>query len=169
MSEQHTVAPARPTGVTPTYALWRRLPSGIVGAAVFSVGMVARVPYFGTILPLVRELEPGRCVVTSPKWFGVHNHIGTYHAIAACNLAETAMGMLMEASTPTELRWIPKGMTSHYLTKATTGLRAVATLAEPIDPASVGDGSEVVVAIAISDNHGVEVVHCDITCWVTPR
>ncbi|GAA2065595.1 hotdog fold domain-containing protein [Williamsia deligens] len=169
MSEPNTVVSTRPAGVSPTYALWRRLPQGIVGTVVFSAGMVARVPYFGTILPLVRELEPGRCVVTSPKWFGVHNHIGTFHAIAACNLAETAMGMLMEATTPAELRWIPKGMTSQYLTKATTGLRAVATLADPIDPASVGDGREVVVDIAITDKQGVEVVHCDITCWVTPR
>ena len=62
--------------------------------------MVAKVPYFGTILPLVTEMEPGYCKVSAPNWFGVHNHIGTFHAIAACNLAETAMGMLMEATTP---------------------------------------------------------------------
>ena len=161
--------PVRPASTNPTYALWRRLPQNAIGAAVFSLGMVARVPYFGTIVPSVKELQPGRCVVTAPKWFGVHNHIGTFHAIAACNLAECAMGMLMEATVPDGLRWLPKGMQSQYLAKATTGLRAVATLDEPIDPATIGSGADVVVAIAITDKAGLEVVHCEITCWVTPK
>ena len=115
MTDEITTLPTDTESVTPTYALWRRLPQTALGAALFSVGMVARVPYFGTILPSVKELRPGYCEVTAPKWFGVHNHIGTFHAIAACNLAETAMGMLMEASTPTALRWLPKGRTSQYL------------------------------------------------------
>ncbi|GAA1461108.1 hotdog fold domain-containing protein [Williamsia maris] len=170
MTDEITTLPtARTESVTPTYALWRRLPQNAVGAALFSIGMVARVPYFGTILPSVKELRPGYCEVTAPKWFGVHNHIGTFHAIAACNLAETAMGMLMEASTPTTLRWLPKAMTSQYLAKATTGLRAVATLPDPIDAAAIGDGAEIVVDIAITDKAGLEVVHCAITCWVTPK
>ncbi|MBD0021106.1 DUF4442 domain-containing protein [Gordonia pseudamarae] len=151
-----------------TYRLRRKLPDNIVGNAVFSLGMVARVPYFGTVLPYVSEMEPGRCVVTAPKWFGVHNHIGTFHAIAACNLAEVAMGMLMEATTPTTHRWIPKGMSASYLTKATTRLTATATLATPIDFATVTDGTDVVVSIEIRDTAGTEVVHCEITTWVTP-
>lgn len=169
MSETSPAAPVRTTSSNPTYALWRKLPGNAVGAAIFSLGMVARVPYFGTVLPSVKELRPGHCVVTAPKWFGVHNHIGTFHAIAACNLAECAMGMLMEATVPDDLRWLPKGMTSQYLAKATTGLRARATLADPIDAATIGAGADVVVDITITDRSGTEVVHCDITCWVTPR
>ena len=91
-------APARPT------PCGSALPRNAFGNALFSVGMVAKVPYFGTILPLVTEMEPGYRKVSAPNWFGVHNHIGTFHAIAACNLAETAMGMLMEATTPTSHR-----------------------------------------------------------------
>jgi hypothetical protein len=68
--------------------------------------------------------------VTAPKWWGVHNHIGTFHAIAACNLAEIAMGMLAEATVPASHRWLPKGMTVEYVAKAETGLRAVAELPE---------------------------------------
>ncbi|WP_026917264.1 hotdog fold domain-containing protein [Gordonia shandongensis] len=153
---------------SPTYALRRRLPSGRLGDVLFSLGMVARVPYFGTIMPLVEEMTPGYCRVSAPKWFGVHNHIGTFHAIAACNLAETAMGMLMEATVPASHRWIPKGMNTRYLTKATTRLTAHAELAEPVDFAAITEGADVVIAIRILDTAGTEVVHCDITAWVTP-
>ena len=56
-------------------------------------------------------MEPGLAEVTVPKWFFVHNHLHTVHAIASCNAAEMAMGMLMEATVPTTHRWIPKAMT----------------------------------------------------------
>ncbi|MFT4085946.1 MAG: hotdog fold domain-containing protein [Gordonia sp. (in: high G+C Gram-positive bacteria)] len=154
--------------VSATYAFRKMLPDNLIGDALFSVGMVARVPYFGTVLPLVREMRPGYCEVTAPKWFGVHNHIGTFHAIAACNLAETAMGMLMEASTPSTHRWIPKAMTTQYLAKAETRLTAKAEFAEPIDFDDITEGRDVVVSISICDTAGKEVVHCDITTWVTP-
>ncbi|MGV9827129.1 MULTISPECIES: hotdog fold domain-containing protein [unclassified Gordonia (in: high G+C Gram-positive bacteria)] len=157
------------TTVSPTYALRRRLPDNRLGALVFSIGMVARVPYFGTVVPMVREMRPGYCRVTAPKWFGVYNHLGTFHAIAACNLAEVAMGMLMEATTPATHRWIPKGMTAEYLAKATTSLTAEAALAEPIDFGATTEGRDVVVSIRITDKAGTEVVHCEITTWVTPR
>ncbi|MFT4127467.1 MAG: hotdog fold domain-containing protein [Gordonia sp. (in: high G+C Gram-positive bacteria)] len=154
---------------TATYALRRRLPDNLLGNLVFSLGMVARVPYFGTVLPLVDEMRPGYCRVIAPKWFGVHNHIGTFHAIAACNLAEVAMGMLMEASLPTSHRWLPKAMSTRYLAKATTRLTAAATFAEPLEVDALGDGTDVVVTITVTDTHGTEVVHADITTWVTPR
>ena len=83
------------SSTNPTFALRKKLPANPLGNVLFSLGMVAKVPYFGTVLPLVQEMEPGYCKVTAPNWFGVHNHIGTFHAIAACNLAEAAMGMLM--------------------------------------------------------------------------
>ena len=156
------------SSVSATYALRRRLPDNKIGDALFTLGMVARVPYFGTILPFVEKMEPGYCRVKAPNWFGVHNHIGTFHAIAACNLAETAMGMLMEATVPTTHRWIPKGMNTQYLAKAKTGLTAHAELAEPVDFASITEGTEVVVAIRILDKDNDEVVHCDIITWVTP-
>ncbi|MGV9712959.1 hotdog fold domain-containing protein [Gordonia sp. NPDC003424] len=153
---------------SPTYALRRRLPDNFFGHAVFSLGMVARVPYFGTVLPIVQEMRPGFCRVSAPNWFGVHNHLGTFHAIAACNLAEAAMGMLMEATTPGTHRWIPKAMNTRYLAKATTRLTAQARLAEPVDFAAIVDGHDVVVAVSVLDTRGNEVVHCDITTWVTP-
>ncbi|WP_030164799.1 MULTISPECIES: hotdog fold domain-containing protein [Actinomycetes] len=161
-------SPVQSPRSSPTYRFRQKLPAGRLGSVLFSIGMCVRVPYFATIVPFVKTMEPGRCEVATPKWFGVHNHLGTFHAIAACNLAEVAMGMLMEATVPSSHRWIPKGMESHYLAKATTGLRAVATLPEPVDFSTVTEGREVPVDIAITDRAGVEVVHCTITTWVTP-
>ena len=160
-----TSANPRPSA---TYALRKRLPRNAFGNALFSVGMVAKVPYFGTILPLVTEMEPGYCKVSAPNWFGVHNHIGTVHAIAMCNLAELVGGVMVDASLPADMRWIPKGMSAQYLTKANTRLTATATLAHPIDFATITEGTDVVVSIEIRDTDGIEVVHCDITTWVTP-
>ncbi|WAC56518.1 hotdog fold domain-containing protein [Gordonia sp. SL306] len=153
---------------SPTYALRRKLPDNAIGHALFSLGMVARVPYFGTVLPIVSEMRPGFCRVTAPNWFGVHNHIGTFHAIAACNLAEAAMGMLMEATTPTSHRWIPKAMNTQYLAKATTRLTAEARLDDTVSFDEIVEGTDVVVGVRVLDKHGTEVVHCDITTWVTP-
>ncbi|ASR04594.1 MULTISPECIES: hotdog fold domain-containing protein [Gordonia] len=152
-----------------TYALRKKLPDNALGNVLFSLGLVAKAPYFGTVFPLVQEMEPGYARVTAPNWFGVHNHIGTFHAIAACNLAEAAMGVLMEATTPTSHRWIPKAMETRYLAKATTRLTAEARLAEPIDLATITEGTDVTVSVSIVDTKGVEVVHCDITTWVTPK
>jgi len=89
------------------------------------------------------------------------------HAIASCNAAEVAMGMLMEATVPSSHRWIPKAMNVAYLAKATTSLRATARL-EPPDFAAITDGAEVVVPVSVTDRSGAEVVHADITTWVTP-
>jgi acyl-coenzyme A thioesterase PaaI-like protein len=112
-------------------------------------------------------MEPGHAEVTIPKWPLVHNHLKTVHAIASCNAAEMAMGMLMEATVPTTHRWIPKAMTVQYLQKATTSLRATASIDAP-DFATITDGVEIVVPVGVTDRDGVEVVHADITCWVTP-
>jgi acyl-coenzyme A thioesterase PaaI-like protein len=128
---------------------------------------MARVPYFASVLPHVVRMEPGLAEVHVPKWFMVDNHLHTVHAIAACNAAEVAMGMLMEATVPRSHRWIPKAMTVQYLEKATTSLRARAAV-DPPDFAQITEGSELVVPVMVTDRSGTEVVHADITTWVTP-
>lgn len=154
--------------LTSTYRSWLKLPRNAVGSTLFSVGMCLRVPYFATVLPRVTHLEPGRCEVRAPKWWGVHNHLGTFHAIAACNLAEAAMGMLAEAAVPSTHRWIPKAMSTQYLAKAESGLHAVAELDPLPDIVSVTEGMELVVPVRVYDSAGTEVVHADIAIWVTP-
>ena len=129
---------------------------------------MVRVPYFASIVPHIRRMEPGFAEVTVPKWFYVYNHLGTVHAIASCNAAELAMGMLMEATVPTTHRWIPRAMTVQYLDKATTSLRAEARLDAP-DFSTITKGVDLVVPVSIFDRHGTEVVRADITTWVTPK
>ncbi|MCV7192361.1 hotdog fold domain-containing protein [Mycolicibacterium brumae] len=154
-------------GSSPTYKAWQKLQGKPAGSALFSAAMMARVPYFASVMPRVQKMAPGYCEVTAPKWIGVYNHIGTFHAIAACNLAEVSMGMLMEATVPSSHRWIPKAMNVQYLGKATTSLRAVATLDIP-DFDAITEGTDVVVPVSITDRNGDEVVSAEITTWVTP-
>lgn len=150
-----------------TYKAWKKLSPLPGGTRLFSAAAMARVPYFASVLPHVVRMEPGLAEVTVPKWFYVYNHLHTVHAIASCNAAEMAMGMLMEATVPTTHRWIPKAMNVQYLAKATTSLRATARLTPP-DFSAITEGADVVVPVSITDRHGVEVVHADITTWVTP-
>lgn len=155
------------TASTTTYRVWKRLAQWPGGSRLFSTAAMVRVPYFASIVPHVVHMEPGYAEVAVPKWFFVHNHLHTVHAIASCNAAEIAMGMLMEATVPTSHRWIPKAMTVRYLDKAATSLRARARL-DPPDFEAIIDGADVTVPVSVVDRAGTEVVHADITCWVTP-
>jgi acyl-coenzyme A thioesterase PaaI-like protein len=154
------------TGPTSTYSAWRRLSGRPGGTWLFSAAAMARVPYFASVLPHIVRMEPGLAEVRIPKWVFVYNHLHTVHAIASCNAAEVAMGMLMEATVPRSHRWIPKAMNVQYLAKATTSLRAQAHL-DPPDFAGVTDGFELVVPVTVTDRDGNEVVHADITTWIT--
>lgn len=150
-----------------TLKLWRSLSSKPGGKWAFSKAISLKAPYFGTIRPFIEEIEPNRSEVTAKKRRAVHNHIGTFHAIAVCNLAEIAMGMVAEASLPGSHRWLPKQMTVRYLKKAETNLRAVAT----IDPATVygSAGFELPVQVDVFDTSGEKVFDAVITIWVTPK
>lgn len=150
-----------------TYALWTRLAAVPGGKRLFSAAVCLRAPYFRTVWPTVRTLRPGHCEVTAPLWWGVHNHIGTFHAIAGCNLAELAMGMLAEATVPPTHRWLPKGMSVSYDAKAETGLRAIAELPEL--PEFGDDGFDLPVPVTILDDRGTAVISATITIWVTKK
>ncbi|HYO02433.1 MAG TPA: hotdog fold domain-containing protein [Mycobacterium sp.] len=147
--------------------MWKQLAGRPGGSRLFSAAAMARVPYFASVLPHVVRMEPGFAEVTMPKWFFVHNHLSTVHAIASCNAAEMAMGMLMEATVPGSHRWIPKAMNVRYLAKAATSLRAIARI-DPPDFGTVIDGVALVVPVSVVDRFGAEVVQADITTWVTP-
>jgi acyl-coenzyme A thioesterase PaaI-like protein len=150
-----------------TIVLWQRLAGRPLGKRLFSLAMSVRVPYFRTIVPSVVEMRPGFAEVRAPKWWGVHNHLGTFHAIAACNLAEVTMGMLAEATVPATHRWIPRGMTVDYLAKATTGLRAIAQVA-PL-PTFADAPLDLPVPVLVYDAAGTVVVQAVITIKVSPK
>lgn len=96
------------------YHKCKRLP---FGNKIFSLLVSRMAPYFGSIKPIISQLEPNYCECLLRKRRAVENHIGTVHVIAICNGLEMAMGVMAEASIPPHLRWIPKGMTLDYTAK----------------------------------------------------
>ncbi len=147
-----------------TFARMTRWP---FGRWLFGRVVCWRAPYFGTIAPRFVVVEPDRCEVTIRDRRRVHNHIGTVHAIALCNLAELAGGVMMEAGTPRGMRWIPKGMTVEYLKKAVGTMHAIATPAAAIEVRDTG--YEVPVNVEVRDPQGTAVFKARIAMWVSPR
>jgi acyl-coenzyme A thioesterase PaaI-like protein len=149
-----------------TYRAFEKLPFG--GRWLFSRALCLKAPYFGSIRPRFDDLRSGFGRVRAPLRRAVKNHLGTFHAIACCNLAEVTAGTTLDASLPRSHRWIPKGMTVSYLAKATTDLQAEATV-ENLAHIDAGESREVIVPVDIRDSSGTTVVHADITMWVAPK
>jgi acyl-coenzyme A thioesterase PaaI-like protein len=148
-------------------SMYRRLRRWPAGSWLFSRAVCLRAPYFATIAPRFAMLEPGRCEVTMSDRRAVHNHIGTVHAIALCNLAELSAGVMTEASLPASMRWIPKGMTVEYLKKARGTMRAVATPDIPIVESS--SGYKLPVTVSVRDPQGDEVFKARILMWLSVK
>ena len=153
---------------SPIKSAYEKLHARPFGKRIFSTIVSVKAPYFRTIRPAIISLERGRGVARMRDRRGVHNHIGTVHAIACCNLAELVAGTTIDYSLPESHRWIPKGMNVVYLKKAKGTLPAVGTL-DGLDTLEVGASRELIVAVDVTDRAGVVVVHADITMWVTPR
>lgn len=130
-----------------------------VGPSAFSNLACQMAPYFSTITPEISELRPGHAVVNVPFRKEITNHLASVHAIALCNAAELAGGMMTDVSIPAGAKWIPKGMTMEYLAKAKSNIRAVAQ-GEGIDWQTAGDK---VVPVDIFDEAGVKVFTANIT------
>ena len=152
---------------TSVLSLYRRITRWPAGHWIFSRLICLKAPYFTTIAPRFVTLQPGRCEVRIRDRRRVHNHIGTVHAIALCNLAELAAGMMAEATVPADMRWIPKGMEVDYAAKATTDITCVATT-DPADWTRTGD-VEVPVPVVATRADGTAVVEGTIRLWVTDK
>lgn len=147
--------------------LWKKMSALPGGKIVFSRMVCLKAPYFRTIRPLVMRLDEDVCEVRIGNRRAVHNHIGTVHAIAMCNMAELAGGLLTDAAVPARThRWIPKGMTVEYLKKAETDLRAVARFVGPALPTSA---AEVPVEVEVYDTREQLVFRARIAMWVTAK
>ena len=152
---------------TSVLSLYRRVTRWPGGHWLFSRAICLRAPYFSTIAPRFVALEPGRCEVHMDDRRRVHNHIGTVHAIALCNLAELSAGVMAEATMPPGIRWIPKGMSVEYLSKATGRMCAVATPETPI--INIAGGQEWPVIVQVTDPAGTTVLRARITMWISPK
>jgi len=138
----------------------------VLGRRLFSFAFSQKAPYFATIRPRFTEIRPNRAELVIPKRRGVHNHLGTVHAIALCNGLEAAMGALAEASIPSSKRWIPKGMEVSYTAKATSDITCIAET----DPGQWTDEDpDVPVRVRGVRDDGTVVVEGVIRLWVTPK
>ena len=146
---------------------YRRITRWPAGHWLFSRAVCLKAPYFDTIAPSFILLEPGRCEVRMRDRRRVHNHLGTVHAIALCNLAELAAGVMTDATLPPAMRWIPKGMSVEYLKKAVGTMRAVATPERPLEASDAGYDAPV--AVEVRDDKGDVVFRAHIAMWVSPR
>ncbi|MEO7386159.1 MAG: hotdog fold domain-containing protein [Gammaproteobacteria bacterium] len=147
-------------------SLWARLAGVPGGRWLFSRLICLKAPYFSSVRPRFVALRAGYCEVSIGKRRAVTNHLGTVHAIAMCNMAELAAGIMSEATVPATHRWIPKGMTVEYLKKAETDLRAIAQL--PVLPEF--DAAAVLpVAVSVTDTRGEQVCRAVVHMWVSPK
>ena len=153
--------------MTPLLALYQKLSRWPLGHWLFTRAVCFKAPYFATISPRFTKLEHGHCEAIINDRRRVHNHIGSVHAIALCNLAELTAGVMTDASLPADMRWIPKGMTVHYLKKATGTLRGVAT--PVIALVTSTSGYDLPVNVDVFDARGDRVFNAEIRMWLSPK
>jgi len=147
-------------------ATWRRLQRWPAGEWLFSRAVCWKAPYFSTISPRITRLEPNRCEARMRDRRAVHNHIGTVHAIALCNLAELCAGVMTDASLPRGMRWIPKGMGVRYLAKARGPLKGVAR--PEFEPREASEAYELPVIVEVTDAGGTAVFDARVLMWLSP-
>ncbi|MGZ5368170.1 hotdog fold domain-containing protein [Aeromicrobium sp.] len=135
------------------------------GKRIFSVLYGQKAPYFSSIHMRVQDMKPHHGEVKIPKRRSVQNHIGTIHAIAACNGLEAAMGLLAEATCPPDSRWLPKGMDVKYLAKSDGDLICTAGSTE----ADWAGGPDVPITVRATLPDGTVTVEGTIHLWVTPK
>lgn len=147
-----------------TLRIYNKLCRYPLGKKIFSFIVCRTAPYFASASPLVTKLELNHCECLIKKTKRVSNHINTMHVIAICNGLEMAMGVMAEASVPSHLRWIPKGMSVDYTAKGTTDIRCVAK----INPQNWLPGEQRV-EVAAYDADDIVVVQGTIFLWISER
>jgi acyl-coenzyme A thioesterase PaaI-like protein len=147
-----------------TLELYQRMSKLPFGKHILSRILSLKAPYFATIRPLITAASSGTCTVEMRDRRAVRNHLGTVHAIAMCNMCELAGGLAIELAIPGHLRWIPKGMTVHYLKKAKGTLTAHGEIKEEV--LAPGDFQ---VPVKIKNAAGDIVTSAEIAMYVSTR
>lgn len=134
------------------------------GKWIMSKFIARKAPYFASVNPQLVEVRENYCKILIKKRKAIQNHIGTVHVIAICNELEMCMGVLAEASIPSHLRWIPKGMEVNYTAKAGSDITGIATAkAEDWKP------GDLKVKVQAFDDNDVLVVDGYIKLWVSEK
>jgi hypothetical protein len=147
-----------------TLRVFRRLSRFPLGKLLYSKLVNYYAPYTGTIRAVVTNLIPGLCTTEMKDRRSIQNHLHTVHAIALCNLCEMTMGLMVDATIPSHLRWIPRGMNVQYVKKARGKLSGRSW----IDPDAFAP-EDISIPVEIQDMSGDIVVRADIILSVTRR
>ena len=147
-----------------TLRVFRLLSRFPFGKFIYSKLVNYYAPYTGTIRAVVTNLVPGLCTTEMKDRRSIQNHLHTVHAIALCNLCEMTMGLMVDATIPHHLRWIPRGMNVQYIKKARGRLSGRSW----IDPVAFTPGN-LSIPVEIHDMSGDLVVRADIILSVTRR
>ena len=148
--------------------LWKKTSALPLGDRLFSLAFSQKAPYFASIRPRFTVIEPNHAELVIRDRRGVHNHIGTVHAIALCNGLEAAMGALAEATIPRDRRWIPKGMEVAYTAKAGSDITCVAETDPGQWTQEIGEGYDLPVRVRGVRTDGTVVVEGEIRLWISP-
>jgi len=135
-----------------------------LGRKLFSSYAARKAPYFSSVSPLIKTMEPNYCQIFIKKTKKVQNHIGTMHVIAIANGLEMAMGFMAESSIPKHLRWIPKSMNLEYPNKGVTDILCTAKI-----KASDWKPGDLVVPVIATDTNNTPVVTGQINLWITEK
>jgi hypothetical protein len=137
------------------------------GKGIFSFLYCYKVPYFLTIAPMVQEIRPGHASISLKQKWILHNMIKSVHAIAVCNLVEACMGLVTEATLPSDLRWIPMGMEIAYEKKSYGKL----TAHSDIDPNTFFKLEKypgpVFVPVKVKNESGETVTTAKVKLWIS--
>ncbi|MGH8434727.1 MAG: DUF4442 domain-containing protein [Pseudomonas sp.] len=131
----------------------------------------SQVKFAGTAKVRVHELTQTRAVLSIANRSTVQNHIKGVHAAAMALLAESASGFLVGMNVPDDKLPLIKTLKVDYLKRATGALQAVASLsAEQIQTIQTQDKGEVLVAVSVTDETGIQPIQCEMVwAWVSKK
>ncbi|MGK7313139.1 MAG: hotdog fold domain-containing protein [Candidatus Longimicrobiales bacterium M2_2A_002] len=145
---------------------WRWLSPLPGGRWLFGRVLGLMVPYSGSIRPRVHTLASGRATVSIRERRGLHNHLGSVHALALANLGELASGLAMTMALPSGTRGIPVRIEIDYRKKARGTITAEGRAAPP--PAVTADIEDPATAV-LTDESGEVVAEMTVTWRLGPR
>ncbi len=137
------------------------------GKTIFAKLVGLSAPFFAKIKPRFIDLRHAYCETQIDDRRGVRNHLGTINAGALCSMAEMTGGLALDTVVPSNMRWIPKTMTVHYMTKATGTITAISEFEPNIVPAS--EAKDVVIPIVVKNENNETAFTADITFYVSPK
>ena len=149
-----------------------RLPaSRRVHCLALSLLFGSQVKFAGTAKVRVHTLTEQRAVMSIANKRKVQNHIKGVHAAAMALLAESATGFLVGMNVPDDKLPLIKSLKVNYLKRATGSLRAEASLTpEQIHSIHTQDKGEVLVAVTVTDEAGIQPIECEILwAWVSKK